>query len=84
MISKLRAGMALMRAGKVVADPKKWKSRQITSSMLVAVLWAVVQAANAFGMEVPVDEQTVDGIAIGILSVVNLVLTIATTDKIGV
>lgn len=73
-----------MRAGKVVADPKKWKSRQITSSMLVAVLWAVVQAANAFGMEVPVDEQTVDGIAIGILSVVNLVLTIATTDKIGV
>lgn len=84
MIAKLKSAYQLMQAGKVVADPAKWKKRQITSSMLVAVIWAAVQAANAFGVEVPVDEQTVDSIAVGILSVVNLVLTVATTDKIGV
>jgi hypothetical protein len=83
MIKKIKTAMQLMKAGKVVADPAKWKARQITSSMLVAAIWALVNAASAFGVEVPLDAETIDGLAIGILSLVNVVLTVTTTDKIG-
>jgi hypothetical protein len=83
MIKKIKSALQLMKAGKVVADPAKWKARQITSSMLVAAIWALVNAASAFGVEVPLDAETIDGLAIGILSLVNVVLTVTTTDKIG-
>jgi hypothetical protein len=83
MIKKIKSALQLMKAGKVVADPAKWKARQITSSMLVAAIWALVNAASAFGVEVPLDAETIDGLAIGILSFVNVVLTVTTTDKIG-
>jgi hypothetical protein len=83
MIKKIKSAMQLMKAGKVVADPAKWKNRQITSSMLVTAIWALVNASAAFGVEVPLDAETVDGLAVGILAVVNLVLTVTTTDKIG-
>jgi hypothetical protein len=43
-----------------------------------------VNAASAFGVEVPVDAETVDAIAVAMLAVVNVLLTVTTTDKIGV
>jgi uncharacterized membrane protein len=83
MLKKVKAGLDLMKAGKRVSDPAKWKTRQITSSMLVAAIWAAVNAASAFGVEVPVDAETVDAVAVAILAVVNVVLTVTTTNKIG-
>lgn len=83
MIRKIQSVFRLFKAGEVVADPAKWKSRQITTSMLVAAIWALVNTVSVFGVEVPVDAETVDGLAVGLLSVVNLVLTVTTTDKIG-
>jgi len=84
MIKKLKAAMSLMKAGRVVADPALWKTRQITSSVLVAAIWSAINAASAFGVNVPIDAETVDAIAVALLAGVNLVLTITTTDKIGV
>jgi hypothetical protein len=84
MIKKIKAALSLMKAGKVVADPAKWKARQISSSVLVAAIWSAVNAASAFGVEVPVDAETVDAIAVAMLAVVNVLLTVTTTDKIGV
>jgi hypothetical protein len=83
MIKKIKSALQLMKAGKVVADPAKWKTRQITSSMLVTAIWALVNAGAAFGVEVPLDAETIDGLAVGILAMVNVVLTVTTTDKIG-
>jgi predicted membrane protein len=83
MLKKIKAGMALMKAGRRVQDPAKWKARQIEASAIVAVLWAAVNAAAAFGVEVPVNAEIVDGLAVAILSIVNLVLTVITTNKIG-
>lgn len=84
MIGKLKAGLDLMKKGKAVADPAKWKARQITSSMLVGAIWAGIHAAATFGIEVPVDAETVDALAVAILAVVNVVLTVTTSDKVGV
>lgn len=82
-MGKIRSLFSLFRKGRMVADPARWKARQIEASALVAVLWAGVQAASAFGVEIPIDGETIDGVAVGLLAVVNWVLTVTTTDKIG-
>jgi uncharacterized membrane protein len=83
MLKKLRAGYDLMKKGKRVSDPAKWKTRQIEASVIVAAIWSAINAASAFGVEVPVDAETVDAVAVALLAVVNVYLTAATTNKIG-
>jgi hypothetical protein len=83
VIRKIKAGMELMKAGKRVKDPAKWKARQIEASAIVAVLWGAVNSAAAFGVEIPVNAEIIDGLAVAILSIVNVVLTVSTTNKIG-
>ena len=84
MFKKAKVAFTLLQKGKAVADPAKWKSRQITVTMLTGVVWAVIQAAEAFGYAIPVDEATVDSIAVGVLALVNWVLTLSTSEKVGV
>ena len=83
MMRKVRALWALMQVGKVVADPAWWKARQIESSMVIAALWGLIHAAEAFGWEFPAGGETVDAIAVGLLATVNLVLTLTSSDKVG-
>ena len=83
MIKKAKAAIALLQKGKAVSDPAKWKSRQMTATALTGVIWAVIQVAEAFGYAVPVDEATVDSVAVGILALVNWVLTLSTSEKVG-
>ena len=83
MIKRAKAAYTLLQIGKAVADPAKWKSHQITATALTGVIWAALQVAEVFGYAIPVDEQTVDSIAVGILALVNWVLTLSTSEKVG-
>jgi len=83
MIRKIKAAISLLKKGQAVADPSKWKSRQITATALTGAIWAAIQAAEAFGYAVPVDEATVDSVAIGVLALVNWLLTLSTSEKVG-
>lgn len=83
MIKRAKAAYTLLQKGKAVADPAKWKSHQITATALTGVIWAALQVAEVFGYAIPVDEQTVDSIAVGILALVNWVLTLSTSEKVG-
>jgi len=83
MIKRLKIAYTLLQKGKVVTDPAKWKSRQITATALTGAIWAAIQAAEAFGYAIPVDEQTVDSVAVGILALVNWLLTLSTSEKVG-
>ena len=83
MIKKAKAAITLLQKGKAVSDPVKWKARQITATALTGVFWAAIQAAEAFGYALPVDEATVDSVAIGFLALVNWVLTLSTSEKVG-
>lgn len=82
-MSKVSALWSLFRQGQVISDPKKWKERQISATVLGAVLIALVNVLQAFGYEVPIDVETANAIAGGIIGAVNVVLTIVTTDKVG-
>jgi len=83
MINKIRSAYKLLQKGRSVADPEKWKKRQITATMITGVIWAAIQTAEVFGYAIPVDEATVDSIAVGVLAVVNWVLTLSTSEKVG-
>ena len=83
MIKRAKAAYTLLQKGKAVADPAKWKSHQIAATALTGVIWAAFQAAEAFGYAIPIDEQTVDSVAVGILAFVNWLLTISTSEKVG-
>jgi len=83
MIKKAKALFALFQAGKVVADPVKWKTRQISTTAITSLIWVSIETVRAFGYEIPVSAEVVDASAVVILAVVNGLLTVTTTDKLG-
>jgi hypothetical protein len=83
MLSKLLAIWDLFKLGSRVDDPALWKNRQITVTLLVPVILAAFHALSMFGVPIQIDPETANGIAAGIIAVVNVVLTITTTDKVG-
>lgn len=84
MFGKLKVFFELFQKGKEVADPAKWKSRQVTATMLVGLLLALVHVAKEFGYVIPIDESTANGIAAGIIAIVNVILTYTTSSRVGI
>jgi hypothetical protein len=83
MIAKLSAIWRVFRKGEEVANPAAWKAGQVTATAIGGFLIAAVQAASAFGFEVPADEGQISAIAAGVLAVGNILLTLATSRKVG-
>ena len=82
-MDKLKSILDLFRKGNAVLDPALWKNRQITATVLAGVILALVHVLSAFGFAVPIDMDTANAIAAGVIGLVNVVLTMTTTDKIG-
>lgn len=82
-MEKLKAILDLFRKGSSVSEPAKWKERQITATVLAGVILALVHLLSVFGVAIPLDMDTANAIAGGIIAIVNVVLTVTTTDKIG-
>lgn len=83
VMTRIKVAHRLMQKGRSLSDPEKWKKRQITATMLTGAIWSAIQAAEAFGYAVPIDENTVDAVAVGFLAIVNWVLTLSTSEKVG-
>ncbi len=86
MFKKLQAALRVLRTGEEVADPAKWKRRQITSAALTAFLSAIVAAAASFGFDIPLGDVQLEAVAFGILSIyaaVEAVITAATSKRAG-
>lgn len=82
-MNKLFSILALFRKGQSVLDPALWKNRQIKVTVLSGVILAVVNVIAAFGMSIPVDIEMANTIAAGIITVVNIILTMTTSEKVG-
>lgn len=82
-MGKISALWALFRQGQSVADPKLWKERQITATALGGVFLAAVHVLQAFGIHIPLDTEAATALAGGVVVVANIVLTLVTTDKVG-
>jgi hypothetical protein len=86
MLKKISAFWRVLRTGEEVANPAKWKRRQITAGVLVAFLSALVALADAFGFRIETSEVQLEAVALGILSIYGLldaVLTAATSKRAG-
>ena len=83
-MNKLMVLFDLFRKGVSVSDPVLWKTRQIKSTVLAAFILAVINVVAIFGYSIPIDTETANLIAAGIIALVNTVLTITTTNKIGI
>lgn len=82
-LNKVASVIDLFRKGQSVANPEKWKNRQVTATVLATVIVAGANTATAFGYPVPVDMDTANTLAVGLISIFNAVMTYVTTDKIG-
>lgn len=82
-MNKLLALLDLFRKGNAVADPALWKSRQIKATLLLPTFGALVAVLRAFGLEVPLDDTQITQLVTGLVVLLNLLLTLTTTDKVG-
>ena len=82
-MGKLAALWNLFRKGDAVSDPAKWKNRQITATMLGGLIFALLNVAKNFGYDLQIDEGAAQAVAVGALVIVNGVLTLTTSTKVG-
>lgn len=83
-MNKLLAIWQLLKQGNAVADAAAWKNRQISVTVLAGVILAVINVLSSFGLSVPIDVETANAVAGGVIAVVNVVLTLTTSDKVGI
>lgn len=83
-MNKILSIWLLFKKGHVVAEPELWKKGQITATVLGGIFIALVQVLNSFGVDLPMSEDAATAIAAGVIAVVNWVLTIISSDKVGV
>ncbi len=79
-IDKSKALFNLFRAGGTVANPKAWKTGQMTCTAVGGLLMSLAYIAKVFfGYELPIDQDTANAIGTGLIAVANIVLTIITS-----
>ena len=83
MLSEL---ITAMQAGQELENPETWKNRQSTTNAVAVILAGVVIVLRLFGIKLPLDDAQLSVITaaiVGILQLANLVLTLATSKKVG-
>jgi hypothetical protein len=85
MFAKLGSYMDLFRKGSEVANVEKWKSHQITGTMVAGVLIALINLAKVYGYDLPIGITTDDlnQLGVGIIAVANIMLTCTTSKRAG-
>lgn len=73
----------VFKLGEAVANPAAWKTGQIQANAVTALLVALVALAKSFGYDLPITDEQLDGVAVGLLAVVNIVFTVTTSKTVG-
>jgi len=84
MINKIKMLWEVVQLGKSVADPEKWKKKQIQVNVLGGLFIGVAQLAKAFNYDIYLDEDTATTIAAAVIAAFNWYWTLATSTKVGV
>lgn len=82
LITATKSGLDVLRAGRAMLNPAVWKQRQA----VLIFLTAVVSLAQALGVPltyIPLDAGSLNGLA-ALVSGAAIILTYATSDKVGV
>jgi len=77
----------VFQKGKVVVNPESWKRGQVTTNVLASFLATMVSFASIFGYDIPVTQEQLVELSswfLGGVGVYNTIVTIVSTDKIGI
>jgi len=83
MFEKIKLFWKAFQIGEEVASPEKWKSGAITGNKIVLLLTALIGIANAYGITIDMDTQTISEIGVGIFAIANYVIHLVTSKKVG-
>ncbi len=83
-MKKLISLIDLFRKGSEVADPALWKNRGAAVIAVTALIYALLQLAKAYGYEIDLSSEDVGGIAVGVVTLVSLLITYVTSSKVGI
>jgi hypothetical protein len=85
MLEKIKAFYNLFRLGQTVADKQFWQRRQVDVVPTLSVgLVALYQLGKQFGVHWPLDENSINFLAVALYGVVNTILTIITSEHLGI
>lgn len=79
MLKIAKAMFDVFRAGQSVSNPAAWKNAQLVGTLLTTL----VAMAAAFGFDLGLSDEEIAGGAIFIAAVVNGVLIVVTSKKVG-
>jgi hypothetical protein len=68
----------VLHKGYELSNAAAWKNVQNAINVIAGILFIIVQSYN-----LPIDKDKVNLLAGGIVAVVNIVLTVATSEKVG-
>lgn len=79
LLAVIPAALRALQAGRALNNPAAWKQVQ----NLINLVTALVAVAAALGYTVPISADGIATVAGGLVALVNVYFTVATTDKIG-
>lgn len=83
MLEKINAVINLFRKGSEISNVELWKNGSISVAALAAALGALAQFGDAFGIHLAITSEQLNGLAIGVISLVGVVLPVITSKRAG-
>lgn len=83
MFKKINAVINLFRKGSEISNVELWKNGGISIAALAAAFGALVQFGDAFGIHLAIAPEQLNGLAIGAVSLVGVVLPVITSKRAG-
>ena len=86
MFGAIQAGLVVLQKGQMLSNPSTWKSRTVVLNTVAAIMTAGVAGAKALGYDIPLSDEELNQLALGVVIVLGMFnswSTVATTDKIG-
>ena len=83
MFEKINAVINLFRKGSEVSNVELWKTGGISVAALAAALGALAQFGDAFGVHLDITSEQLNDLAIGVVSLVGVVLPVITSKRAG-
>lgn len=81
------AALTVFHEGQELENAAVWKNRQLLGNHLTTLLAAIIVIAEAAGYNVPLTPEQItiaDGAIAALVGIVNSLLTIATSSRIGI
>lgn len=86
MIKEFKAFFELFKRGKELTNAAVWKNRQIAGNAIIGLLSAGLVIGGGFGVDINVDQQTINAAGAGIaaiVGIVNAIITAISSKKVG-